>query len=50
MTCPICGKPQLRRHRHGEGLSIRYGKWAAEQERARIRLFLQQARKRMTPV
>lgn len=50
MTCPVCGKPEIRRHRHGQGAPIRYGKFVAEQERARIRELLRLARLRITPL
>jgi len=49
MTCAVCGKPQLRRHRHGQGAPIRYGRFVAEQERRWIRELVRQARNRITP-
>jgi hypothetical protein len=48
MNCRVCGKPEIRQHRHGKGAPIRYGKFLAEQERAWIRTLLRQARARIT--
>lgn len=47
MTCPTCGKPQIRRHRHGQGLPIRYGKFVADQERKWIRGLMSEAKARL---
>lgn len=50
MICPVCGKPERRRHRHGQGAPIRYGRFVAEQERQWIRELFRQARERiLTP-
>lgn len=51
MTCRTCGREVVRRHRHGEGAAIRYGRLVAEQERAMIRTLLRAARaQNHTPV
>ncbi len=47
MTCPTCGKPELRKHRHGSGMAIRYGKFTAEQERQWVKTLVRRAEEKL---
>jgi len=46
MRCPECGQEELRKHRHGNGRAVVYGRWAASEERRTTRRLLEQARER----
>lgn len=47
-TCPVCLKPELRRHRHGKAKkALAYGRLVAEHERQMVRELVSAARARI---
>ena len=45
-VCSECGREEVRRHRHGAGSSVPYGRFVAEEERKTVRRVYRDARER----